>query len=71
MRITVDLDDSVLESVREHTHIVKISPAINFVVEDWLKRKKREALVNSVLEDPPGYGYTNDELEAKLYDDAD
>lgn len=71
MRVTVDIDEETLKQVKQFSQIAKISPAISFVVADWLRQKELKAFVDSVMENPPGYGYTNEELESKLYDDVD
>jgi len=71
MRVTVEIDELSLHELKRLTHLDKISPAISFVVEDWLKQKRCSAFVGMVMEGHSDYGYTNDELESKLYDDAD
>ena len=67
MRITVDLDEKTLKGIKSHTKMSKTSPAISFVVLDWLKQQERNAFLDNNINNPPGYSMTNEELERKLY----
>ena len=67
MRITVDIDEKALARVKKYSHLKKVSPAVKFVIEDWLRAKDREAALDFVMKGGIDFPMTNDELEQKLY----
>ena len=71
MRITVDIDETLLREIKEETHISKNSPAIGFIVKDWVRRRKGRALLDKVMSGQTDYAMSNEELEQRLYGDPD
>lgn len=71
MRITVEIDEATLRAIKKRTKIDKNSPAISFVVSDWIRQKKRRAFLDKVLAGQTDYGMTNEELERRLYGTTD
>lgn len=71
MRITVEIDEATLKAIKKRTKIDKNSPAISFVVSDWVRQKDRRAFLDKVLNGETDYSMTNDELERRLYGTSD
>ncbi len=63
MRISVEMDDKVVEQIMEMTGERKMSAAIAKAAEMFTKRQKAVAMIRALREDPLNYGQTNDELE--------
>jgi Arc/MetJ family transcription regulator len=63
MRITVDIDESVLEDLVKMTGESKKSPAIAKAVTDFVKRQKAKEFGRELREDVFDYPLTNDEIE--------
>ena len=63
MRITVDLDDSVLEELMKITGEKMKSPAVAKAVEEFVKRKKAREFGRMLREGAFDYPVTNEELE--------
>jgi Arc/MetJ family transcription regulator len=69
MRITVDIDDTTLSSVRKATGLTKKSPAIRQALKDYLRERKKRVLLQKIVNGETDYAATNEELEARsLYD---
>ncbi|MGE3309233.1 MAG: type II toxin-antitoxin system VapB family antitoxin [Limisphaerales bacterium] len=63
MRITVDIDEAVLEDLAKVTGLSKRSPAVAFAVEEFVKRRKAKEFGRSLREGSFDYGATNEEIE--------
>jgi Arc/MetJ family transcription regulator len=63
MRITVDIDESVLEDLVKMTGESKKSPAIAKAVTDFVKRQKAKEFGRELREGVFDYPLTNDEIE--------
>jgi metal-responsive CopG/Arc/MetJ family transcriptional regulator len=63
MRITVDIEESVLSDLVKITGETKRSPAIARAVEEFVKRKKAKELGRMLREGYFDYPATNDEIE--------
>jgi len=63
MRISVEMEEKLVEQIMEMTGERKMSAAIAKAAEMFTKRQKAVAMIRALREDPPGYGQTNDELE--------
>ncbi len=65
MRITIDIDDEVLENAMELTGESKKGPAITKAATEFVKREMVRKFANKVMEGGfADYPLTNDELEA-------
>lgn len=65
MRITIDVDDEVLENAMELTGESKKGPAITKAATEFVKREMVRKFANKVMEGGfADYPLTNDELEA-------
>ena len=70
MRITVEIDDKSLDKVMRYTRNKKKSTAISKAIDEYLRMRRVDEVVNKVREGKVSYGRTNDELEAMVeYDD--
>ena len=63
MRITVDIDEKILNDLVELTGETKKSPAVAKVVADWVKRQKAKEFGRKIMEGAFDYGMTNEEIE--------
>jgi hypothetical protein len=63
MRITVDIDEAILNDLVAMTGESKKSPAISKVVTDWVKRQKAKAFGKRIMEGYYDYPSTNEEIE--------
>lgn len=63
MRITVDLDKSVIDELVIITGEKKMSPAVTKAVTEYLKRQKARQFGRMLREGAFDYPVTNDELE--------
>ena len=63
MRITVDIDETVLNDLVAMTGETKKSPAISKVVTDWVKRQKAKAFGKRIMEGYYDYPSTSEEIE--------
>ena len=63
MRITVDIEDHVLNDLVAMTGETKKSPAVSKVVTDWVKRQKAKEFGRKLREGYFDYPCTNDEIE--------
>lgn len=64
MRVTVDIDDKVLDDLERITGEDKKSPAIAFAVSEYIKREKAKEFGRLLREGAFDYPATNDEIEA-------
>ncbi len=63
MRLSVELDESLIRDVMQLTGESKMSAAVAKATEMFANRKKAVAIVRSLREQPLDYSYTNDQLE--------
>lgn len=63
MRITVDLEKSVIDELVIITGEKKMSPAVTKAVTEYLKRQKARQFGRMLREGAFDYPVTNDELE--------
>jgi Arc/MetJ family transcription regulator len=63
MRITVDLDDTVLNDLMKITGEKMKSPAVSKAVEEFVRRKKAAEFGRMLREGVFDYPVTNDEIE--------
>ncbi len=64
MRVSVEMENKLVEQIMEMTGERKMSAAIAKAAEMFVKRQKAVAMIRALREDPLDYGETNDELEA-------
>ncbi len=65
MRLTIEIDDEVLENAMELTGETKKGPAITKATAEYVKREMVKKFANLVMEGGfADYPMTNDELEA-------
>jgi Arc/MetJ family transcription regulator len=65
MRITVEIDESVLKELLELLGEKKKSPAISKAVVEFVKRRKAQELGRLLREGRFDYPLTNEEVEAQ------
>jgi Arc/MetJ family transcription regulator len=65
MRMTVDLDEKILDELLKVTGLKKNSPAVAFAVRDFLNRKKARDFGRILREGKFDYPATNEEIEAR------
>lgn len=63
MRITVDIDDSILDDLSKMTGENKKSPAIAKAVTEYVKRQKAKEFARLLREGSFDYPSTNEEIE--------
>lgn len=63
MRITIDIEESVLQEVERITGEKKRSPAVARIVEEYVKRAKSKEFGRQLREGAFDYPLTNDEIE--------
>lgn len=63
MRITVDIDDSVLTDLMKITGDNKKSPAVSRAIEEFVKRKKAKEFGRMLREGYFDYNTTNEAVE--------
>ncbi len=71
MRITVEIDDRKLNDIITLTGINKKSPAINHVLDEFLRESRLRRTLKQVREGAVDFQVTNDELESGWDDDSD
>ena len=65
MRITVDIENAVLDELAKITGETKKSPAVAKAVTEFVKRQKAKEFGRLLREGEFDYPMTNDELERK------
>ena len=65
MRITIDIDESLLKDVVALTGENKKSPAVAKAVENYVKRAKAREFGRMLRENYFDYPVTNEEIEAR------
>ena len=65
MRMTVELDEKVLDALTKITGIKKNSPAVAFAVRDFVNRKRARDFGRMLREGKFDYPATNDEIESR------
>jgi len=63
MRITVDIEDALIEELSAITGKGKKSPAVAFAVAEFVKREKAKEFGKLLREGAFDYPSTNDEIE--------
>jgi metal-responsive CopG/Arc/MetJ family transcriptional regulator len=63
MRITIDIEEAVLQEVEKITGEKKRSPAIARIVENFVKRAQAKAFGRRLREGGFDYPVTNEEIE--------
>lgn len=63
MRVSVEIDESLVKEIMELTGETKMSAGIAKAVELFANRKKAVGIIRSLREHPLDYAHTNDELE--------
>jgi Arc/MetJ family transcription regulator len=63
MRITVDLDDSIVDELLKITGEKMKSPAVSKAVEEFVKRKKAREFGRMLREGAFDYPVTNESIE--------
>jgi hypothetical protein len=63
MRITVDIDKSILDELVVITGEKKMSPAVNKAVTEFVKRQKARQFGRMLREGAFDYELTNDQIE--------
>ena len=63
MRITVDIDDAMLDDLSKITGESKKSPAVALAVSEYIKREKAREFGKLLREGSFDYPATNDEIE--------
>lgn len=63
MRITIDIDEAILNEVEKITGEKKRSPAVARIVEEYVKRAQAKAFGRSLREGEFDYPHTNEEIE--------
>jgi hypothetical protein len=63
VRVTVDIDEAILDELTALTGEKKMSPAINKAVTEFVKRKKARQFGRMLREGAFDYELTNDDIE--------
>ena len=63
MRITIDIDKSVLDELAVITGEKKMSPAVNKAVTEFVRRQKARQFGRMLREGAFDYELTNDQIE--------
>ncbi|HWB05245.1 MAG TPA: type II toxin-antitoxin system VapB family antitoxin [Verrucomicrobiales bacterium] len=63
MRITIEIEEAVLEEVEKITGEKKRSPAVAKIVEDFVKRTRAKEFGRRLREGAFDYPMTNEEVE--------
>jgi len=63
MRITVDLEENILDELSKVTGENKKSPAVAKAVTEYLKRQKAREFARLLMEGSFDYPLTNEEIE--------
>lgn len=64
MRITVDIEDSKIESIQKWTRERKKSPAIAQALDEFIEQRQRQEFLAKVMAGETDYRASNDELES-------
>ncbi len=65
MRMTVEIDEETLDELLKITGHKKNSPAVAFVVRDFINRKKAKDFGQMLREGKFDYPATNEEIETR------
>ncbi len=63
MRITIDIDDKMISKIQESTGLRKKSPAIHEALKIYIRDRRKNEMIQKILNGQSDYGMTNDELE--------
>jgi hypothetical protein len=63
MRVSVELNETLVKEIMELTGETKMSAAISKAAELFVNRKKAVGIIRSLREHPLDYAHTNDEIE--------
>ena len=64
MRITIEIDESILSDVQEMTGESKKSPAVSKAVDEFVRRRKAKELGALLMESAFDYPCTAEEIQA-------
>ena len=64
MRVSVELNETLIKEIMELTGETKMSAGIAKAAELFVNRKKAVGIIRSLREHPLDYSYTNDEIES-------
>jgi hypothetical protein len=64
MRVSVELNETLIKEIMELTGETKMSAGIAKAAELFVNRKKAVGIIRSLREHPLDYAHTNDEIEA-------
>ncbi|MDZ4787504.1 MAG: hypothetical protein SH807_01005 [Blastochloris sp.] len=64
MRLSVEIEDSLMREVMRLTGETKMSTAIAKATELFANRKKAASFIRSLREEPLNYEWTNDQIES-------
>lgn len=64
MRVSVELNETLVKEIMELTGETKMSAGIAKAAELFVNRKKAVGIIRSLRENPLDYAHTNDEIEA-------
>ncbi len=71
MRITIDVDEKVLQGILKATGKRKRSPAVREALQRYLRERQKKELLRKVLRGESDFGMTNEELERLATYDPD
>jgi hypothetical protein len=63
MRVSVELNETLIKEIMELTGETKMSAGIAKAAELFVNRKKAVGIIRSLREHPLDYAHTNDEIE--------
>jgi Arc/MetJ family transcription regulator len=64
MRITIEIDESILSDVQQMTGESKKSPAVSKAVEEFVRRRKAKEFGALLMEGAFDYPHTPEEIQA-------
>ncbi len=64
MRVTVEIDEKKMDSIRKLTRQEKKSPALAMALDRYLEQERCQAFLRKVMEGKTDYHASNDEVEA-------
>ncbi|MCF6313817.1 MAG: hypothetical protein L3J39_15335 [Verrucomicrobiales bacterium] len=65
MRVTVEIEDHMMEQVIEETCEKKKSPALAMALGEFLQNRKKQKFLRRILSGATDYAASNDEVEEK------
>jgi Arc/MetJ family transcription regulator len=71
MRITIEIDDKVLQRIQKATGKRKRSPAVREALQTYLREREKRELLRKVLRGESDFSMTNEEMERLAAYDSD